>query len=96
MKSLIKLPHRPLRLKIMLLLFVLSVLPLAIFSGIKFHDAREEMLHNMAALLTARGDEMKSKPDVFHELYRGGSERFANIPEAETIDREELTGATHV
>ena len=81
MKSLINFQHWPLRLKIVLLLFVSSVLPLAIFGGIAVHDSREDVLENTSALLTARGDEVKSKLDAFHELYRGGSERFANIPE---------------
>ncbi len=82
MKFLIKLHHWPLRLKIALLLLVSSVFPFAIFVGIEFHDAR--------------GDEVKSKPDVFHALYQEGSKRFTNIPEAETIEREELTRGTHV
>lgn len=95
MKSLIKHSHRPLCHGIMLLLFVLPILPLAIFSGFEFHDVHEKVLQNTAALLTARGNEMKSKPDIFHELYQGNSERLANIPETETIGREVLTGKTH-
>lgn len=95
MKLLIKPSHRPLCHGIMLPLFVLPVSPLAIFMGIEFHDVHEKVLQNTAALLTAHSNEMKSKPDIFHELYQGNSERLANIPETETIGREVLTGKTH-
>lgn len=79
MKFLLKTRHWPLRFKIVLLLFVSSVLPLAIMGGVEIRDARDDVLKNTSALLTARGDEIAGKLDAFHELYRGGSQRFADI-----------------
>lgn len=80
MKSILNMQSWPLRLKIVLLLFVSSVLPLALLSGIEYQHAREQVLKNTAALLTARGDEIEGRLDAFTDLYRSGSERFAGIP----------------
>lgn len=71
----------PLRLKIVLLLFMSSVLPLVAVGVIEFHFARTEILRNAAALLTARGDEIEGKLDAFNHRYRQGSERLAEWPD---------------
>src|SRR6266571_5007431 len=71
----------PLRLKIVLLLFVSSVLPLAVLGCIEFHYERAAVLQNTAALLTARGDEVEGKLDAFHTLYQRDSERIAHAPD---------------
>jgi hypothetical protein len=96
MKSLINFQHWPLRLKIVLLLFVSSALPLAIFGGIESHHAREDVLKNTAALLTARGDEVEGKLDAFNHLYLRSAERVARLPDvvryvrAPTASREKM------
>ncbi|WP_310452206.1 methyl-accepting chemotaxis protein [Sulfuritalea sp.] len=71
----------PLRLKIVLLLFASSVLPLAAVGIVEFNSARDEVLRNAAALLTARGDEIEGKLDAFHQRYRQGAERIAELPD---------------
>ena len=81
MMTLLGFSRWPLRLKIVLLLFASSVVPLAAVGVIEFHFAREEILRNAAALLTARGDEIEGKLDAFHQRYRQGSERLAELPE---------------
>lgn len=102
MKALLKVRHWPLRLKVVLLLFISSVLPLGIMGGVEFYGAREDVLQSTAALLTARGDEVEGKVDAFHELYRGGSERFAEMPEVRRYaqsppgSREKLAPAARV
>ena len=71
----------PLRLKIVLLLFVSSVLPLAILGFIECHYERVAVLQSTSALLTARGDEVEGKLDAFHTLYQRDSERIARTPD---------------
>lgn len=73
--------HWPLRFKIVLLLFVSAVLPLILLGGIEFLYARDEVQTNVAALLTARGDEVAGKLDAFHDLYRRSAEHIAELPE---------------
>jgi methyl-accepting chemotaxis protein len=73
--------HWPLRLKIVLLLFVSSALPLAIVGYIEFSYARGEVLSTTTELLTARGDEVAGKLDTFLKLYRPVGERIAHLPE---------------
>lgn len=80
MPSLTHIRYWPLRLKIVLLLFISSVLPLLIIGGMEVFNERQEVLTSTAALLTARGDEVAGRLDAFHELYRSGGERFAAIP----------------
>jgi hypothetical protein len=81
MKSWLNVRHWPLRLRIVLLLFVSSMLPLAIVGYIEFHYARAAVLKSTAELLTARGDEVAGKLDAFHKLYQLASERLARLPD---------------
>src|SRR5882724_495862 len=80
-KSLSKVKHWPLRLKIVLLLFLSSVLPLAIMGAIEFYHAREAVLNNTSALLAARGDEVAGKLDAFNDRYRRAAARLAVLPD---------------
>jgi methyl-accepting chemotaxis protein len=64
-----------------LLLFVSAVLPLIAVAVIEFGYARDEIRHNAAALLSARGDEVVGKLDAFHERYQRFSERIAALTE---------------
>ncbi len=73
--------HWPLRLKIVLLLFVSSALPLAIIGTIEFYHARDTVLQNTGALLEARGDEVAGKLDAFNNLYLGVAKRAAMLPD---------------
>jgi len=81
MTALLRVGRWPLRLKIVLLLFVSAVLPLILVGGIEFLYARDEVQKNIAALLAARGDEVAGKLDAFHDLYRRSAEHIADLPE---------------
>jgi len=70
-----------LRLKIVLLLFLSSVLPLAIMGGVEFYHAREAVLNSTSALLVARGDEVAGKLDAFNDRYRRAAARLSVLPD---------------
>jgi methyl-accepting chemotaxis protein len=80
-KSLSKVKHWPLRFKIVLLLFLSSVLPLAIMGIIEFYHARAAVLHSTSELLVARGDEVAGKLDAFNDRYRRAAARLTAIPD---------------
>jgi hypothetical protein len=80
-KSLPNVKHWPLRLKIVLLLFLSSVLPLAIMGTIEFYHARDAVLHSTSALLVARGDEVAGKLDAFNDRYRRVAARLSGLPD---------------
>ncbi len=81
MRSFLNVRHWPLRLKIVLLLFVSSVLPLAILGIIEFYHARDSVLKNTSALIAARADEAVGKLDAFNDRYQRAAVRIAMLPD---------------
>lgn len=81
MKTPLNIRHWPLRLKVVLLLFVSSALPLALLGTIEFYYARAQVRANTEALLAARADEVEGRLDAFHRMYQRASWRVAHMPE---------------
>ena len=70
----------PLRAKMAALLIVASLLPLVIAAIIDIRGARDRLLANTGALLSARGDHLSDQLDAFHHSYQRSVDRFAHLP----------------
>jgi PAS domain S-box-containing protein len=71
----------PLRGKLTVLLVLSAILPLAIAAIVNILEARERMLDQAGALLTARGDELVQQLDTFNRGYQLGVRKLARLPE---------------
>src|SRR5258708_35149188 len=71
----------PLRGKLAVLLVLSAILPLAIAAIVNILEARERMLDQAGALLTARGDELVQQLDTFNRGYQLGVRKLARLPE---------------
>jgi PAS domain S-box-containing protein len=71
----------PLRAKMAALLTVASVLPLGIAAAIDIREARQRLAANTAALLAARGDQLRGELDAFHRGYQRSAARFSRLPD---------------
>jgi PAS domain S-box-containing protein len=63
------------------LLTVASVLPLGIAAAIDIREARQRLVANTAALLAARGDQLRGELDAFHRGYQRSASRFSRLPD---------------
>lgn len=70
----------PLRAKMAALLVTASLLPLAVAAVIDIRQTQERMLANTAALLAARGDQMRGEFDTFHRIYLLSVAKLARLP----------------
>src|SRR5260370_29829460 len=71
----------PLRGKLAVLLVLSAILPLAIAAIVNILEARERMLDQAGALLTARGDELVQQLDTFNRGYQLGVRKLARLPD---------------
>jgi len=75
----------PLRTKLVVLVVVASLLPLAIVTAISLRDARRAQMTSSADLLAARADELVERIDTFNRGYERAVNRMALIPSALTL-----------
>src|SRR5882724_10252434 len=71
----------PLRVKMAVLLVVASLVPLALGAFLDIRDARQRLIANTSALLTARGDQLVGELDTFNRAYTRSGQKFARLPE---------------
>ena len=70
----------PMRSKMAVLLVVASALPLIIAALIDRREGQQRLLANTAALLAARGDQLRGEIDEFHRAYQRSVDRVARFP----------------
>src|SRR5260370_40652959 len=71
----------PLRGKLAVLLVLSAILPLAIAAIVNILEARERMLDQAGALLTARREELVQQLDTFNRGYQLVARKLTRLPE---------------
>jgi PAS domain S-box-containing protein len=82
MKGLRRFTDWPLRAKLTALLVAVALLPLIVSTAIDIRDARHRLVTQNAALLAARGDQLRGELDNLNDTYLHAAERIAHIPNA--------------
>lgn len=91
----------PLRLKMVALLIIVSVFPLAIGAFLEIQDARERQLTSATDLLAARADQLAGNLDSFHRNYQLTAYKLSRLPivlkvcQTKTARLGELISAVH-
>jgi len=68
------------RAKLAALLVAASLVPLAVVTRVDMHSAENQLVASTGALLTARGDQLVSELDTFHQGYVRAAHKFARLP----------------
>src|SRR5258707_15835140 len=69
-----------LRAKIGVLVVIASLLPFAVAAFLDIRQARQRLMANTAAVLTARGDQLAGELDAFNRVYQLSVAEFARLP----------------
>jgi len=70
----------PVRVKLAALLVVASVVPLTVTSVLDLRTARARLRGNVADVLAARGDQLRSELDTFHRGYLLSAAKLSHLP----------------
>ncbi len=80
MKLLFYIMNWPLRIKVVLLLIIVSVLPLVLAAFFEIRDMQSKQIKNTTALLMARSDHLVDELDNFHRGYQRSVRKYSRLP----------------